>query len=277
MLKVGGVPEHFNEPWLEVERQGLVEFRSYPGGTGAMVEALSKGEVDCALLLTEGAVKYCVEKPDECKVFGVYVSSPLVWGIHCGAGSALTDPKDFSKVAISRFGSGSHLMAFVLAKQLGMTLDPATSFELVGNLAGAKAYLESTNPNALFLWEKAMTDPLVQQGKFKRLGVVPTPWPCFVLCVRRGVDLSRVQPVWQAVHQACVEFAQNRNNSTVDSVVSKFGIRQPLVDEWLRDLRYFDLGKFGDVDMLHRVRTTLEELGQLQPNPGLPTSELILN
>ncbi|KAH9256936.1 hypothetical protein BASA81_004757 [Batrachochytrium salamandrivorans] len=276
MLKVGGVPEHFNEPWLEVERQGLVEFKSYPGGTGAMIEALSLGEVDCALLLTEGAVKYCVEKPDECKVFGVYVNSPLVWGIHCGAGSELTDPKDFSKVAISRFGSGSHLMAFVLAKQLGMKLD-SNSFDLVGNLAGAKTYLGETNPNALFLWEKAMTDPLVQQGKFKRLGVVPTPWPCFVLCVRRDVDLTRVYPVWQAVNQACLKFMQNSNNSTVDFVINKFGIRQQLVEEWLQDLRYFDLTKFNDVKMLHQVRMTLEELGQLQPNNQLSTNELILN
>ena len=62
-LRIGGVPEHFNLPWhlaLEARRfesLGIeVAWRDYPGGSGAMAKALRDGELDAALLLTEGAV-----------------------------------------------------------------------------------------------------------------------------------------------------------------------------------------------------------------------------
>ncbi len=34
----------------------IYEWIDYPGGTGAMVEALRNGELDVAIMLTEGAV-----------------------------------------------------------------------------------------------------------------------------------------------------------------------------------------------------------------------------
>src|SRR5690606_20216702 len=53
-------------------------------------------------------------------------------------------------------------------------------FELVGDLEGAKAALEAAEPK-IFLWEKYMTKPLVDNGFFHRVGEIPTPWPCFVI------------------------------------------------------------------------------------------------
>src|SRR4051812_46466076 len=90
-LRVGGVPEHFNVPWVSaVKDSSDVSWKSFPGGTGAMCEAMSKNEIDCALLLTEGAVKHCLEKKD-CVLHGVYVQSPLMWGVHVGAKSSYND------------------------------------------------------------------------------------------------------------------------------------------------------------------------------------------
>ena len=62
-LRLAGVPEHFNYPWELADQAGLyrdlgvnVQFIEEPGGTGAMCQALARGDVDAALLLTEGAV-----------------------------------------------------------------------------------------------------------------------------------------------------------------------------------------------------------------------------
>ena len=51
-----------------------------------MTKALNDGELDVAVLLTEGIVKdiACGGKN---KIVGVFVSSPLCWGIHTGAGN----------------------------------------------------------------------------------------------------------------------------------------------------------------------------------------------
>ena len=71
-LRVGGVPEHFNLPWKQAiaerafdDLDVAVEFEDYPGGTGAMTAALAAGDLDAALLLTEGAVADILNGADD--------------------------------------------------------------------------------------------------------------------------------------------------------------------------------------------------------------------
>ncbi len=53
-FKIGGVPEHFNYPWYIAAEHELrapdhdisFDWQAFPGGTGAMGEALRKGEID---------------------------------------------------------------------------------------------------------------------------------------------------------------------------------------------------------------------------------------
>ena len=53
----------------------------------------------------------------------------------------------------------------------------------MGDLAGARAALTATPPTVSgFLWEKTTTQPHVDSGEFRRVGVIRTPWPAFVAC-----------------------------------------------------------------------------------------------
>lgn len=263
-VRVAGVPEHFNEPWVRAQSVSAVEFHTFPGGTGAMCQALESNQVDAALLLTEGAVKYCFEKQTSL-IHSVYVESPLVWGVHCGRAAkwpsleAVGNSKQVT-FAISRHGSGSHLMAFVLAKKMNWT---SIQFEVVGNIKGAKELL-TKQPDTLFMWEKAMTDPLVEEGTFTRLGECPTPWPCFVLCVRKDFDVTLLEPILQAVMAEIKAFKMSQTD-TVEHVVNKFGIKQQLVEEWFQAVRFgtFDAQSSNLPDLLGSVRATLVDLGQL--------------
>ena len=52
-VRVGGVPEHFNLPWrLAIENGAFadldvsVEWTDFPGGTGAIMNALAAGDID---------------------------------------------------------------------------------------------------------------------------------------------------------------------------------------------------------------------------------------
>jgi hypothetical protein len=58
VLRVVGVPEHFNLPWRSVGTVDGVrlEFLHAAGGTGAMIKALLTGDADVAVALTEGIV-----------------------------------------------------------------------------------------------------------------------------------------------------------------------------------------------------------------------------
>ncbi|WP_162340254.1 type 2 periplasmic-binding domain-containing protein [Cyclobacterium salsum] len=186
-ITITGVPEHFNFPWLKlVEKQPFLEediqlvWENESKGSGAMNKAIREGNTDLAIILTESFVKDKIEG-NPGKMIGFHVESPLVWGIHVPGNSKLEEVSELKNVPflVSRMGSGSHLMAFLLAREHGWdTAD--INFEIIGNLDGAIKSFKSANPKA-FLWEKYTSQPLVSKGWFRRIGEIPTPWPCFVI------------------------------------------------------------------------------------------------
>ena len=63
-INIGGVPEHFNLAWYlglkhgEYKDAGInLRWKDYFGGTGAMNKGLRDGDIDMAVILTEGIVK----------------------------------------------------------------------------------------------------------------------------------------------------------------------------------------------------------------------------
>ena len=203
-FKIGGVPEHFNLPWrLAIEegkfRDAGVELHwsDMTGGTGQMIKGLQAGTLDIAVLLTEGITR-AILKGLDAKIIAVYVQSPLCWGIHTPSHQTVQNlaELDGATFAISREGSGSHLMSYVLAQREGW--EPAAlSFDVVGDVYGGLWALNHGEAQG-FLWEKYTTQPFVDQGKCKRIGEVYTPWPCFVIAVRNEV-LAQEEALLSAV------------------------------------------------------------------------------
>jgi ABC-type nitrate/sulfonate/bicarbonate transport system substrate-binding protein len=197
-LKIVGVPEHFNLPWHlclengEFEKENIdLQWTDVPEGTGKMCQMLRDGTADIAVILTEGIIKDIVNG-NPSKIVQLYVESPLIWGIHVAADSKFQTITDLekTKVAISRIGSGSQLMAYVNAKNQNWKAEKL-QFEIVNTIDGAVTAL--TNGLAdYFMWERFMTQPLVDQGIFRRIADCPTPWPCFVIAVRE--DVLATQP-----------------------------------------------------------------------------------
>jgi len=186
-LRIGGVAEHFNTPWhLGIEggnfhSEGIdLQWKTYHGGTGAMTEAMNSGELDVCIALTEGMIS-SILKGNPSRIISTYVVSPLIWGVHTGAGSSLQYYTDIfkQKYAISRLGSGSHLMPIVDASHRGLRLSQ-DQFVKVGNLDGALDSL-SKNESQVFYWEKYTTNPYVKKGLLRSLGDYVAPWPSFVI------------------------------------------------------------------------------------------------
>ena len=226
-IRVGGVPEHFNTPWHtaaasgRLEKAGVkVEWTEFPGGTGAMTKALRDRQVDVAILLTEGIVAD-LHKGSDAKLLGTYVSTPLCWGVHVGARSTLESMEDLhenkGRYAVSRMGSGSHLMALVdVRTRLGDAAAAALQFEIVGGLSGAKDALKQSAELA-FMWEKFTTKPLVDSGDLKRIGEVYTPWPCFLLAATPEA-LATPQPLIAMLNAVQAEANELRARSNAAQV-----------------------------------------------------------
>jgi ABC-type nitrate/sulfonate/bicarbonate transport system substrate-binding protein len=179
---VGGVTEHFNLPWNLAVEQGKfaqagvdLNWKFFPGGTGVMTEALKTGELDLAILLTEGFIS-AASKGLRAKIVKEYITSPLGWGIFTGAQSSFHSvySRHPKKYAISKLGSGSHLMAMIHAEQRGEKVNPEDLIE-VRSIDGAIKSL-TKNETQIFYWEKYMTKEYAQSGKLRMIGEFSAPW-----------------------------------------------------------------------------------------------------
>ncbi len=192
-LNVAGVPEHFNFPWHNAIESGdfanagfEINWSDFHDGTGAMMKSLRRGDSDIAVVLTQGAVADII-RGNPSKIVKTFVESPLEWGIHVPTKSDIEtiDQIEGRKYAISREGSGSHLMSIVDAAERGWDVD-SPQFEIVGGLEGARKALAAGDAE-VFFWEKATTAPYVENGEFRLVGIRKTIWPAFVICVHEKV------------------------------------------------------------------------------------------
>lgn len=237
-LRIGGVPEHFNLPWHLALESGALDdlapvWRDTLGGTGEILSGLEDGSLDLASVLTEGSVA-AINDGLEATIIQVYVSSPLQWGVFVPAGSGLTDEAELAgrPIAISRPRSGSHLMAYVQAKQNGWNL-AEEQFVVCGGLEGARlAFAEGRAE--VFLWDQFMTRPLVDAGEMRQVATLLTPWPSFVFAAANDALLGRTVEVGRIVEAVVGEaIALHDRPGLVDLVSSRYGLDTATVEGWL--------------------------------------------
>ncbi|GGD09368.1 substrate-binding domain-containing protein [Hyunsoonleella pacifica] len=252
-VNIGGVPEHFNLAWYltlkngEYKNEGInLRWHDYHGGTGAMCKGLREGDIDIAVILTEGIIKDIIAG-NPSKIVQTFVETPLIWGVHVAHHSKYKTIEDLkgTKAAISRYGSGSHLMAYINAENNAWNLEKDLNFEVIKNLDGAVEGL--TNGNAdYFLWEKYTTKPLVDDGVFRRIDDCPSPWPCFVIAVNESFiekNEEDLKTILNIINATTSEFKDipsidrmiaNRYNQQIEDVQDWLTITewsQELIDE----------------------------------------------
>ncbi|MDG2073602.1 MAG: substrate-binding domain-containing protein, partial [Polaribacter sp.] len=197
-----------------------LRWKDFPGGTGQMNAALRNSEIDIAIILTEGIIKD-IGEGNPSKILQTFVKSPLIWGIHVANNSSFNQISDLENatIAISRFGSGSHLMAIVNAYNNGWDID-ALKFKVVGDLEGGIEALTNGEED-YFMWEHFTTKPLVDNKTFRRIGDCPTPWPCFVIAVRNEIlenHPREIQEVLNTINNQTRDFKQTPG---IDNVLAK--------------------------------------------------------
>ncbi|MBW2939013.1 ABC transporter substrate-binding protein [Aureisphaera sp. CAU 1614] len=278
-FKIGGVPEHFNLPWYltlknkEYQEEEInLRWIDYYGGTGQMCKALREKEIDMAVILTEGIIRDIIHG-NECKIVQCFVKSPLIWGIHVAKNSNYTSVSDLkgTKAAISRYGSGSHLMAYVNAENEGWDIEKDLDFEPIKNLEGALEGLPKGDGD-YFMWEKFTTKPYVDNGTFRLVGECLTPWPCFVIAVRNDAlenEKEAVKAIIEIINKTTLEF---KNIPSIDKMIAnRYNQKIEDVQLWL------SLTEWGQENLssmqVEKVQDTLQHLDLIETK--MPASEIL--
>lgn len=263
-FRIGGVPEHFNFPWKLAqdfnffEKENIkIEWKFFPSGTGAMVNALKNNELDIAILLTEGAVASIINGL-EAQIVKQYISSPLIWGIHTGAHSTIHKVNENLKYSISRFNSGSHLMAIIDAKVRNISIKNE-QWIVSNDLKGAIDDLNSGKSD-LFLWEKYTTKPFVNKGYLKKISEFVTPWSCFQIVANNSIlknYSTEIQKILSIINFTSKQFMTSDNS--IDMLIENYELTPEDAHSWFYSTEWntdFNVSE----KMLENVMNTLFQI-----------------
>ncbi len=277
-VRVCGVPEHFNYPWHYGVLEGLFEKNGFKvvwsdvkGGSGAMCKMLENDEADIALVLTEGIVKH-IHNGGAARIIQQYVKSPLVWGVHSSIDRSFNETNlSKARVARSRVGSGSHLMAYVHAEEHSYDLNE-TNFVTVGNIDGAIEAFDKDTADIL-LWEKFMTQPYVDRGEVKRIGTCVSPWPCFML-VGSGKFLENSPELIERFCKTILDAAElvTSSKDTTKEIAKMYDLELREVEKWYASVEW-QSSAYVSRKMLLNVISTLQRVGLLKKKI-LPPQEM---
>lgn len=275
-IRIGGVPEHFNLPIHLANERGnfkkhgiSINWTDFYGGTGQMTKALREDQVDICFLLTEGIIADIING-NPSQIISDYVITPLTWGIHTGLDNTLQhDDVIFDKRhAISRLGSGSHLMSIVNANSKGQIMKPE-QFTIINNLDGALKSLTNLETD-VFYWEKYTTKPYVDSGQIRRIGEYITPWPCFVIAASNKILNKHPQIVdkmLDVIHDSCQDFMQD--NSVISITSERYEQKIQDIERWYHSTEWAADSWVSD-KMIKSVIFHLKAANIILPNQLIP-------
>jgi sulfonate transport system substrate-binding protein len=276
-IRIGGVPEHFNLPIHLANENGdfkqagiEIEWTNFGGGTGEMTKALRDKEVDVCILLTEGIILDIING-NPSKIISEYVNTPLCWGIHTSVNNPISEYSQIyaKQYAISRNGSGSHLMAQIDANGQGIALQES-QFDIIKNLDGALSSLEKLDTD-VFYWEKFTTKPYVDAGLLKRIGEFPTPWPSFMVAASDAIlekQPNEIVKLLDIIHTNCGNFMKN-SETVVPQVAERYQLKVQDAENWFHRTEWATDGWVSD-KMLQSVIYNLKLANILSPEKAIP-------
>lgn len=284
-LRIGYVPEHYLLP-LHLAKPHFpfpVELIPFPSGTGHMITSLRSDSIDLAIGLTEGWVAGLLgsqgQKDKGYSIVGSWVNSPLRWAIVTGRNrsdiNSVKDLREHRRVGVSRMGSGSHVMAFVLAQQEGwLTPSRASDEEALpivplGPFKDLQDGVTSRNAD-FFMWEHFTTKPYFHGDgtPLKKIGEIYTPWPSWHVAASSKTfpdptEDQRLKQVFEIFDQGVKAFKHNTNEGVRLLGTGQLGCHYTEEDarEWLKAVEFSDNTRGVDPEIMQNVVKVLQGAG----------------
>lgn len=292
-VRIGYVPEHYLLPLHFANKQNLfppslrVTLVPFPSGTGHMITSLRSKEIDLAIGLTEGWVAGLLnpdihnKSPEEkgYSIVGSWVSTPLRWAIVTGRNrdniTYVNDLKSHRRVGVSRIGSGSHIMAFVLAQQEGwlqQTKDSKSEGLTIVPLGPFKDLRDGVTSSAadFFMWEHFTTKPYFHgdDTPLKKIGEIYTPWPSWHIAASRSsfpdpAGDETLKQIFDSLDQGIKAFNADPDSGIRMLGTGEAGCHYSEEDgrEWLKDVRFVQGTRGVDAGVMSGVVDVLKTAG----------------
>ena len=291
-LRIGYVPEHYLLP-LHLAKPNFpfpVELVPFPSGTGHMITSLRSDAIDLAIGLTEGWVAGLLtaegQKARGYQIVGSWVQNPLRWAVVTGRNrsniQSIADLKTHGRVGVSRMGSGSHIMAFVLARQEGWFVDTSAASESnkslvlvpLGPFADLRNGVTGKDGEApladFFMWEHFTTKPYFDgdETPLKKIGEIYTPWPSWHIAASSSTFPNpegdeQLAKVFQTLDEGIKQFNSKPEEGVRMLGTGELGCHYTVEDarEWLKGAEFVKSTRGVDQDIMEKVVKVLQGAG----------------
>lgn len=235
-----------------------------------MITSLRAKEIDIGIGLTEGWVaglgKVQSSNNGGYKIVGTYVESPLCWALSTGA--KRSDVKSVSdvkggRVGVSRIGSGSYVMAFVLADQRGWLRVGEKPFEVVV-LDNFKGLRDGVNGGMadFFMWEHFTSKRYYDNGEIKRVGEIYTPWSSWKI-VSRDPEDGRIEEMMEKINSGVRHFKENPEEA-VRYISTDLDYSEEDAREWMKTVKFAEDVRGVDTTIINKTIEILRKAGLLE-------------
>lgn len=247
------------------------------------------GSIDVAIGLTEGFVAdlgktIASNKRPNYGLIGTYVDSPLCWAIVTGA--QRSEIKDVSnlqgkRVGVSRIGSGSYVMSFVLADQRGwlqekkMKGEDPFSVVPIGDFAALRKSVGSDASSEFFMWEHFTTKHYWDNGELKRIGEIYTPWPSWMITARTHENLEAdVERMVGAINDGIQHYLENKAEA-VEHITTAMHYSKEDAQEWMKTVVFPGDVRGVKPSVIDQTAAILRKAGVLTEEAGA-SEEMVL-
>ncbi|KHO00314.1 NMT1/THI5-like protein [Metarhizium album ARSEF 1941] len=287
-LRIGFVPEHFSTPIHFAQKyHGLhATLVPFPSGTGHMISAIRAGEIDIGIGLTEGWIaglgKEGTEGDGGYRLVGTYVDTPLCWAISTGAQRPeITSVASLKgkKIGVSRIGSGSYVMGFVLADQQGWLAGktPFSDTVVLDNFEKLRSAVNSGEAD-FFMWEHFTSKKYYDSGEIRRVGEIYTPWSSWKIVASTRLIKSgdaRVKLLLEKLDRGIEHFNEHPDES-VEYISTELGYTEPDAREWLKTVKFPAKTEGVKEEVVKDCVGVLRKAGVLVAGKGLDVDAMVV-
>lgn len=216
--------------------------------------------------------------------------APTGWAVSTGAARpdiSSIDSLGGRKIGVSRLGSGSYVMGFVLADQQGWlpqnpagpsTSSPYSDFVVLNTFENLRKAVNSGEAD-FFMWEHFTSKRYYDSGEIRKVGEIYTPWSSWKIVassrlVRDGQLDLRVHNLFEKLDQGIKHFNDNHEEA-VKYISTELDYSEEDAREWLRTVRFPTRTEGVDLGVVENTVATLRKAGVLTAGKGMEPSPMV--
>ena len=224
--------------------------------------------------------------------------APTGWAVSTGAARpeiSSIDSLNGRKIGVSRLGSGSYVMGFVLADQQGWLSQkpvgssssspssppsPYSDFVILNTFENLRGAVNSGEAD-FFMWEHFTSKRYYDSGEIRRVGEIYTPWSSWKIVAGTGLvrdgggELDpRLHGLFGKLDEG-IRYFNDHHDEAVAYISTELDYSEEDAREWLKTVRFPTATEGVDLAVAEKTVNTLRKAGVLSAGKGMEPSQMI--